>query len=500
MTPHALGNRHGMVLVSSLLVLSVFFIHLNLMAARTMTERVVADQLRQETQALYLAHGAAEQLREELFTFADGQVGGGQAMTWLDTFGADLANETTTTTPIFDVKTVRQSGQVDDPDDRRDGVIDNPLLLRTLPTGQASAWITSIVNRGEDFNGNGALDIALGEDLDNDTVLDGPSPSMPRVVTVQATATVGTTTKTIRTACQIAPAGAPTLFRFIYNMQNRGWFSVNGDNTRIRIRGEVRSGGDISFGGSPSWAIKTTGDLYASQNAEQAAAGVITGGYGWYSAGEQAGRWYWDMKGGFPSPQRPERKLTFDGQPAINGTQKILPSGSGWDSDHLEPRRFEQQPPEDVPYIGALSYYESLAQNHGSTLVYYTTPGNPATKQTINQVYAGQDNIPGNADDTTVVLIGTYSQPLEINGPVVFPGDVIIAGTVKGQGTIYAGRNVHIIGDLRYQSPPTWPSLERNTTNGRIVAHKECGSNLGTVCNNGQYFPANAVLPPDCML
>lgn len=59
-------------------------------------------------------------------------------------------------------------------------------------------------------------------------------------------------------------------------------------------------------------------------------------------------------------------------------------------------------------------------------------------------------------DYGALVLIGTESQPIEINGPVIIPSDVITRGYVKGQGTIYSGRNIHIVGDIKYKNPPSW--------------------------------------------
>jgi len=57
----------------------------------------------------------------------------------------------------------------------------------------------------------------------------------------------------------------------------------------------------------------------------------------------------------------------------------------------------------------------------------------------------------------SVILIGTENYPITINGPVYFDGDVVIRGFVSGQGTIYSGRNIHIIGDVTYLNPPNWP-------------------------------------------
>jgi len=73
----------------------------------------------------------------------------------------------------------------------------------------------------------------------------------------------------------------------------------------------------------------------------------------------------------------------------------------------------------------------------------------------------GPDNIAGTADDNCLVLDGTAS-PITIEGAVVVKGDVIIRGKVSGQGTIYAGRNIHVTGDLTYLNPPAWPKPDSN--------------------------------------
>lgn len=57
----------------------------------------------------------------------------------------------------------------------------------------------------------------------------------------------------------------------------------------------------------------------------------------------------------------------------------------------------------------------------------------------------------------SVILIGTSDCPVYINGPVYFDGDVLIRGFVSGQGTIYSGRNIHVLGDITYLNPPSWP-------------------------------------------
>jgi hypothetical protein len=61
-----------------------------------------------------------------------------------------------------------------------------------------------------------------------------------------------------------------------------------------------------------------------------------------------------------------------------------------------------------------------------------------------------------NAPNGNLALVGTPKQPIIILGPVVISNDLVIKGTVKGQGTFYVGRNTHIIGDVTYSDPPKW--------------------------------------------
>ena len=143
-----------------------------------------------------------------------------------------------------------------------------------------------------------------------------------------------------------------------------------------------------------------------------------------------------------------------------------------------------------MPYISDLSDYRTYAQELNSSsdgsgasakLEYY--PYNPATgkidtnsKRTINvSNYTVDDNtdtkwenemvqsadvgpsgIQGAGDQGALVLVGTKDHPIKIDGPVIIASDVIIMGYITGQGTIYSGRNVHIVGDLTYRDPPTW--------------------------------------------
>lgn len=76
---------------------------------------------------------------------------------------------------------------------------------------------------------------------------------------------------------------------------------------------------------------------------------------------------------------------------------------------------------------------------------------------TANEKYSG-NNLPTSGSDTippvttgkSAILVGTDTNPIEINGKVAFDGDVVISGTIKGSGQILARGNIYIQGDLKY--------------------------------------------------
>lgn len=60
--------------------------------------------------------------------------------------------------------------------------------------------------------------------------------------------------------------------------------------------------------------------------------------------------------------------------------------------------------------------------------------------------------------DGNLILVGTYDNPIQLDGDVFVRGDVVIKGYVQGKGGIYAGRNVYVAGDVIYKDiPANWP-------------------------------------------
>ncbi|MFH1460020.1 MAG: hypothetical protein ABIG64_06575 [Candidatus Omnitrophota bacterium] len=242
--------------------------------------------------------------------------------------------------------------------------------------------------------------------------------TVPKDVTIVATSTVNDVTKNVTAVIRYSMSPS-RVFDYSYFVNNYGWFWGSG----ITSQGDIRSNGNFSFNSSPT----VNGDAYASINPELGAAGTITGvnlnnTIDFYRNNA-------DITARPTNPTANPQDIDFDG---IDETFEY-PDGYDGACD-----RFAAQQLLDMPYLGDLSYYSGLAVTHNGTI-----------KQ--GGVTLVNNNFAGN-----IVLIGTDANPIEIHGPVVVTGDVLIKGKIKGQGTIYSGRNTHILGDLEYVNPPLW--------------------------------------------
>src|SRR5690606_13096397 len=64
----------------------------------------------------------------------------------------------------------------------------------------------------------------------------------------------------------------------------------------------------------------------------------------------------------------------------------------------------------------------------------------------------------------SAALIGSSTYPIRVHGPVTFTGDVVIKGYVEGQATLYAARNVHIVGNVLYKNAPDFRGTDIHQT------------------------------------
>ncbi|MBU0634293.1 MAG: hypothetical protein KKB82_05955 [Candidatus Omnitrophica bacterium] len=252
------------------------------------------------------------------------------------------------------------------------------------------------------------------------------SVMVPKDVRIYSTAQVNNITKSI-TAVVRYDMSPSKVFDFSYFINNYGWFWGGG----ITSQGDIRSNGNFSFNGSP----EVNGDVYASVNPEIGAAGTITGNNNNLTIAQ-----YRSQADTTARPTNP----AADPQD-IDGDLELeeFPYENGYDGNCDE---FPAQQLLDMPYLGDLSYYRSLAASENGTI-------KQGGATLVNSEHAGN-----------IVLIGTDADPIEIDGPVVITGDVLIKGKVTGQGTIYSGRNTHILGDIEYVNAPAWPKPDTDPT------------------------------------
>jgi hypothetical protein len=160
--------------------------------------------------------------------------------------------------------------------------------------------------------------------------------------------------------------------------------------------------------------------------------------------------WYWGHDITSNGNVRSNGRFDFVDGPMVNGhiyaheeidDHGTPVRGTGGQPDHQHQNVAEVT----MPDLQDLSYYESKAiASTGTISIGGTT--------LINGVYGDDAGETGN-----IVLVGTPSNPIEINGTVVVRGDLILKGTVQGQGTIYTGRNAYIAGTVSYKDPPSSP-------------------------------------------
>ena len=245
------------------------------------------------------------------------------------------------------------------------------------------------------------------------------------------------------------------VFDNAYFVNNYGWFQGSG----CTANGDVRANGDMYLDSS----CKVNGRVFAARNEELDVAGDVTN-YGKMDSYST----YRSTTYGTGNMARPLLKDPVSGTKNNGG----FDTPNSVTTQNLRDRVKANQPLSvEMPYIGDISSSESeyrawaqglhskdssmsTIKQNGQTLVsvFYDGAG-PSGLETVTDSYGNQVTAP---DYGSKVLVGTQQHPLEINGPVVIPGDVIISGYVKGQGTIYAGRNIHIVGNIQYVDPPSW--------------------------------------------
>ncbi len=244
--------------------------------------------------------------------------------------------------------------------------------------------------------------------------------------------------------------GQSKVFDYAYFVNNFGWMT----GSSIYINGDMRANGNVELSGST-----VNGFVYAAVNDEVGADGSVT---------LKSSPQIWNAsryRTYAPDGARPDVSDydTAGAYDAPSYTGAISKSTTASSSGQLIVN--EEADPIPMPFVSDLANYVEYAEEMGGTLACpaYTYTDSSGTSHTVpaKNVSAHYEGVGPSgdtelADKGALVLIGTQSNPITISGPVVVDSDVVIGGYVSGKGTIYSGRNVHIVDDIVYSSAPSW--------------------------------------------
>ncbi len=321
---------------------------------------------------------------------------------------------------------------------------------------------------------------------------DGNAAKKHALVTLRATATTPQGySRTIEEVVKFGLERAP-VFDYAYFVNNYGWFQGSAGTAN----GDIRANGNFGLDGG----CHINGFAYAQ--------GVFSNTGRAYPALD-----YWYLASTRARPTSPTHK---GGATWKMGYDADRVTGSSYDE-----RLKDNQKPVPMPFIGELDTYIDLAEQsykerkkqggNASALQYYDKESGRYKSIDYHHDDAGPSGEEGAVDEGCLLLVGTRERPIKIQGLVVVDKDLLISGVVEGQGTIYSGRNVHILNNLTYKNSPYWPkpdytpekTAENNKTKdllglaakGNIVLGDYSRYHTGTVAS---YLKPPFVKPYEC--
>ena len=265
-------------------------------------------------------------------------------------------------------------------------------------------------------------------------------------------------TKSVRTVAEVVRFAQQRskVFNNAYFVNNYGWFQGTG----CTANGDVRANGDMYLDAG----CKINGRVYAARNEELGVRGDVSNCGKMDNASTYKSTTY-----GASNMARPLMTDPVNGSYVSGGYD--APNGNVSTATLNARVHANEERETEMPFLGDLTSPESDYRLWAQEL-HDADPAMCPIKQggkTLVTVYydgVGPSGDPNLADSGVLVLEGTSTNPIEINGPVIVKSDVIIKGYVTGQGTIYAGRNVHIVGNIQYKNPPGWANKQANSNNG----------------------------------
>ncbi|WP_145195927.1 hypothetical protein [Planctomycetes bacterium Poly30] len=103
---------------------------------------------------------------------------------------------------------------------------------------------------------------------------------------------------------------------------------------------------------------------------------------------------------------------------------------------------------DDNEFAGTVASYNGTLSGGAISVI---APGDRITTDAAARaLVAGTDTGLGAVTEGNVVLTGTDSRPIRINGDVAIDGDLIISGPIEGTGSLWVRGNIYVRGDLEY--------------------------------------------------
>ena len=281
------------------------------------------------------------------------------------------------------------------------------------------------------------------------------------------------------------------VFDYAYFVNNYGWM-YGFDNETLVVNGDMRSNGDFEF----RWGRPTiNGTIIAAANDKLTPRAngyiIVEGGTAprQWSTSTYISRQTSNYRGQGPYMRQGYSSSTHGaiGSSTFNEWRDYLYEATGRMvggspfgavlADSRGTRRFDgtmldNRPTREMvlPNLNDLNYYLNLSRTwRDPRATYRDGTANPYYNQEAfvevwNPSRNRYERISTNGViNGSVALIGYKNYPIRIHGPVTVTQDVVIRGYVEGQGTIYAGRNVHIVGDIIYKNPPDFRGSNFNT-------------------------------------
>lgn len=324
------------------------------------------------------------------------------------------------------------------------------------------------------------------------------------------------------------------VFDYTYFVNNYGWMDGFQPSWLI-VNGDMRANGNFEFlNGSPT----INGSIYASVNEKLStpAGGLINAApvkwnnatYAAQNANNPRARQVYDStKAGAKGTAEYEkwRDFMFDSTAEIvsgrsaGATLNDVTGTKGWNrtgtGDVGTTNLLDSTATKEVvlPDLSDLNFYTNLSQNYKDPKpTFQDGTANPnyglgASLEVWDPTLAGGAGAYKRIDTNGVVngsaiIIGSSTNPIKIRGPVTFTQDCVIKGHVQGQGTIYTGRNVHIVGSVIYKSGPDFrgsnlQTVENGNEKKDFLGLAARGSVImGNVATFTDTYPLKYMTPP----